>query len=104
MRAGRMRWQVTIVRRTDELDEWDQPLDVWNDLRTVRGEKIHKAEDEKFAAAQRYEARLVTFRIYYTADIRATDRLRCDGLEYDIKGIRELGFRRGLEIAAEYRS
>lgn len=103
MRAGDLRWRVTILRQTDDTNQWDERLDVWEELRTVRALKIHKSEDERFAAEQRYESRLVTFRTNYMPDLLATDRLRCDGLDYEIKGIRELGFRRGTEIAAEYR-
>lgn len=102
MRPGAMCWRVTILRQTDQTNELNEPLDIWNEVRTIRAEKIHKAEDEKFAASQRYESRTVTFRIWYWPDIVATDRLRCVGLVYEIRGIRELGFRRGLEIAAEY--
>ena len=104
MRAGDLKWSVTILRQSPELNEWNEPVGEWLPLRTVRAQKIHKAEDEKFAASQRYESRTVSFRMYFQADILPTDRLLCDGLEYDIRGIRELGFRRGTEIAAEYQS
>ena len=67
----------------------------------INTQKIHKSEDEAFAAAQRYAKRTVTFRTYLQADLAETDRLRCDGVEFNIVGIRELGFRAGLEIAAE---
>lgn len=104
MRAGDLRWRITILRQTGESNSWAEDLDTWEEVRTVRAMKIHKSEDERFAAEQRYESRTVTFRTYFLADLLVTDRLRCDGLEYDIRGIRELGFRRGTEIAAEFRS
>lgn len=104
MRAGQMLWRLTILRQSSQTNEWNEPVGEWEELRTIKAQKIHKAEDERFSASQRYESRAVTFRIHYTADLRATDRLRCDSLEYEIRGIRELGFRRGLEIAAEYQS
>lgn len=97
-----MRWRLTILRRTSETDDYGEQLAEWNEVRTIRAQKIHKAEDERVAASQQYESRTVTFRTYFFPDITATDRLRCDGLIYEIHGIRELGFRRGLEIAAEY--
>lgn len=102
MRAGDLRWRLTILRQTNATNDWSEQLDVWEELRTVRAMKIHKSEDERFAASQRYESRTVTFRTNYLPDLLATDRLRCDGLEYEIRGIRELGFRRGTEIAAEF--
>jgi SPP1 family predicted phage head-tail adaptor len=98
-----MRWRVTILRQTSQTDGLGGQLDSWTVRQTVAAEKIHRSEDERYAAAQRYESRLVTFRLWWTADLFATDRLRCDGVVFDIKGIRELGFRRGLDVAAEAR-
>ena len=37
----------------------------------------------------------------FTSDLTAVDRLRCNGVEYDIKGIREIGFREAIEVKAE---
>lgn len=111
-----MRWRITILRQTLETGPpFDERLNVWYDVLTCWAEKIHKSEDEKFAASQRYASRVVTFRTRWLPimgdgvlterkPLIETDRIRCDGLVYDIKGIRELGFRRGLEIAAEYQS
>ncbi|HWA18961.1 MAG TPA: phage head closure protein [Devosia sp.] len=93
---------MTILRQTEETNEFGERLDDWEEVRTVRAEKIHKSEDEAFAASVRYERRAVTFRMYFAADVSVTDRLRCDGLIYEIRGIREIGFRRGIDVAAEY--
>lgn len=102
MNPGDMRWTVTILRRASGSNAWGEDAGEWRDVRTVRATKIHKSEDEKIAAAQRYEVRTVTFRMWFTADLFVTDRLRCDGLEFEITGLRELGFREGLEVAATY--
>jgi SPP1 family predicted phage head-tail adaptor len=98
-----MRWRVTILRQSQTENDFGEQVDAWTELRTVRAEKIHRTATESFTASQRAERRTVTFRVWYSADILATDRLVCDGLTYDVKGIEEIGFRRGLEITAEYR-
>ena len=104
MRAGDLRWRVTILRETEiGRTAANEPVLEWSEVRTVRAAKIHKSEDEAFSASRNYEVRNVTFRTYHLADLAATDRLQCDGETYEIKGIRELGFRRGLDITAELR-
>lgn len=43
----------------------------------------------------------MTFRTRWFAGISETDKLVSDGVEYDVKGVLEIGRREGLEIAAE---
>ena len=77
-------------------DEW-----VWSDIRTVWAAMKYESADEVFAADQAYARRVVTFTMRFTSDLTAVDRLRCNGVEYDIKGIREIGFREAIEVKAE---
>lgn len=103
MRIGAMNRRVTILRRVQTgTDSLNSPIFEWQSVRTVWAEEIHKREDERFAVDQRYAVRVVTFRTHYLSDISEVDRLECDGLTYDVKGIRELGFHEGTEIAAEW--
>jgi len=104
MRAGELRWRITILRETEiGRTVANEPVMQWTEWRTVRAAKRHKNEDEAFAASKNYEVRNVTFRAYYIPGLAVTDRLQCDGDEFEIKGIRELGFRRGMDITAELR-
>jgi len=77
-------------------DEW-----VWSDIRTVWAAMKYDSVDEEFASNQNYARRVVTFTMRFTSDLTAVDRLRCNGVEYDIKGIREIGFREAIEVKAE---
>ena len=96
--------RILVVERQFQVGEdiLFQPVYEWRPIQQMWAAKLHKSEDEKFAASQRYAVRTVTFTTYWTDNIRETDRLECDGLHYDIKGIREIGFREGIEIAAEW--
>lgn len=77
-------------------DEW-----VWHDHRTVWAAMKYDSVDEEFAAHQTYARRLVTFTMRFTHDLTAVDRLRHDGVTYEIKGITEVGFREAVEVKAE---
>lgn len=89
---------------TGEVDDFEQPIKAWTVVNTFWVSKTHKAEDESFAASQRYARRTVTFDCHYFADIKETDHLEVDGIVYAVKGIREIGFREALEISAEWQS
>lgn len=75
--------------------------EVWADLRTVWGGLRYKKADEEFAANQTYARRVVTFTLRWTSDLSELDRLFCEGVTYDVKGITEIGFRDGIEVKAE---
>lgn len=77
-------------------DEW-----VWSDIRTVWASMKYESADEVFAADQAYARRVVTFTMRFTSNLTAVDRLRCDGVTYDILGIKEVGFREAIEVKAE---
>lgn len=65
----------------------------------IKARLAHQSEDEKFAASQVYESRVVTFTTHMFA-LDATASLECEGVTYGVIGIRQLGRRRGLEIKA----
>ncbi|RWP80460.1 phage head closure protein [Mesorhizobium sp.] len=107
MRIGTMNRRLAILRRVQTgTDALNAPVLEWQPWRTVWAEKIHKKEDEQFSADlhQRYAVHRVIFRTRYLADLSEVDRLECEGATYDIKGVRELGFREGTEITAESQS
>jgi SPP1 family predicted phage head-tail adaptor len=99
--AGTLDRRLTVLRRMQTgVDALNNPVFSFGELRTVWAAKIHKAEDEAFAASQRYATRTVVFRTRYQA-VLETDRLLCEGITYDVKGVREIGRREAVEIAAE---
>lgn len=74
---------------------------LWSDLRRVWAAMKYDSADEEFAAHQTYSRRLVTFTMRFTSNLTAVDRLRCMGVTYDIRGIKEIGNRDGIEVKAE---
>lgn len=66
----------------------------------IKARLTHQSEDERFAASQVYESRIVTFTTHmFVLDSTAT--LECEGVTYGVIGIRQIGRRRGLEIKAQ---
>lgn len=98
---GTLNRRVVIERYTTTGGGSWNPEPVWTDLRTVWAALKYDSADEEFAAGQAYARRVVTFTLRFTRDLTALDRLRCDGVSYEIKGIREIGFREAIEVKAE---
>lgn len=101
MRAGKLDRRLTVQRR--ELvskDGWNDVYD-WTDLITVWCEKEHSKEDiQNLDDAGRHFS-VITFRTRWLSDIREEDRLLFEGETFEIRGIREIGRREGLEIKAK---
>lgn len=62
---------------------------------------VPKSEEERFAASQIYASQVVVFRAHFM-ELTETDRLECEGKTYNIAGLREIGYRAGLEITAKW--
>jgi SPP1 family predicted phage head-tail adaptor len=107
MEAGKLDRRVQFRRFTATDDgfaavpSWaDYGLPVWAERRFV-------SDREQVAAAQvaaRITARFVVRWSDLTGAITPKDRLICEGREYDITGVKEIGRREGVEITAAARA
>ncbi len=74
---------------------------VWGSRRDVTDVERARAAEVQASVTTRFVVRWSAF----AADLTPKDRLTCDGREYDITGIREVGARRTfLEITASARA
>jgi len=98
MRAGSLDRTITIQRATVTVQDDGTPAHSWAPLATVRAQLIQAATDEfirDFGASS--EATYV-FRIRWLDGIKLADRVSYAGRIFDIKEIKELGRREGLEL------
>jgi head-tail adaptor len=105
--AGQLDRRVDVLREiASGPDVLNAPVTTWQAVRSAWAQKVAKAESEQFDPKTnvRFVSRVVTFRMRWFADIAETDRLSSEGIEYDIKGIHELGRREGIEVTAEARA
>ena len=105
MRIGSLDRRLEIVRDLETgRDAYNAPVlqpstiaVVWASKRTLWGSEFLAGEAETVC-----ENRLV-LAIRYRSDLKTTDRLSCEGEEYEISALREIGRRRGIEIQATAR-
>ena len=106
MDAGALDRRVQ-VRRAGLVDDGFGQVEAWADHGApVWAAKKDISDGERFRAlavaanvTTRFQLRLSAF----TAGITPADRLVCEGREYDISGIKEIGRRVGLEVTATAR-
>jgi SPP1 family predicted phage head-tail adaptor len=101
--AGRLDRRVTLLRAVTTTDEFNSPVSTWTELATVAASKEDVSDAERVRAQQVGASLTTRFQIRYSsrvADIDAGDRLTCEGWTFDIKSVKELDRRVGLEISA----
>lgn len=99
MRAGKLDRSITFQSYTSGVDELGNPAGmVWSDIATVRAEIVQASTEEFIRAYGASDETLVIFRIRWLAGIKNADRIVYAGQNHNIKEIKEIGRRRGLEI------
>ena len=107
MEAGKLDRRVQF-RRFTASDDGFAAVPSWADYGPpVWAERRFVSDREQIAAAQvaaRITARFVVRWSDLTGAITPKDRLICEGREYDITGVKEIGRREGVEITAAARA
>lgn len=102
MRAGPLNRYCKIIRRAEvSRDTYNVPVHSETVFCEFWAALVPKTEAEQFAASQVYASRVVVFRTHFVDGLIEADTIECEGARYNISGLRELGYRAGLEIAAK---
>lgn len=103
MNAGQMDRQIVLQTYSTTTDDWNHPVKTWADLATVWASKVDKRETERNELNQTVALTSTTWTIRYRSDIDTTARIKYGTKIYEIRGIKELGRREGLQITTELR-
>jgi len=98
MRAGKLTHTITIQRFASTVDEYGTVVEDWTTFATVKAELIQSSTTEFLRSFGTSEEPAIIFRIRYREDITLADRVMHGGNVFDLKEIRELGRRAGLEL------
>lgn len=105
MNPGRMDRQITIERKTETRDAVGYPVPSWSPLATVWAEVRPLSGREALRSGEALGrvigSETASFFIYHTDGLTIEDRINYDGKIWNIRYIREIGRRDGLEILAE---
>ncbi|MCF6370974.1 phage head closure protein [Rhizobium halophilum] len=100
MRAGKLDRTIIIERQTETVKPSGAVVIAWTEVATMRGEIVQQSATEFLTGYGEAENGTVIFRIRYLPGITTNDRVNFGGVIYDLKEIKELGRRRGLELRA----
>lgn len=98
MRAGRLDRIITIQRSTQSVNDNGTPVFSWSNLTVMRAQIIEMNTEEFIRAFGASDETLIIFRTRFHDGVTNADRIVFDGAEYNIKDMKEIGRRRGLEI------
>jgi SPP1 family predicted phage head-tail adaptor len=107
MNAGTLDQRIIIRRAYSSANAFNEPIATWSDLVTVRAGRRDASASESYRAQQVGAEISTRFTIRWSsqvADVSPLDRLACDGRDYNITAVRDVGRRLWREIDAVARS
>lgn len=102
MRAGKMDRTITIQLPIEgEPDEAGQVIPTWQTLATVRAQIMQASTEEFLRAYGTTDNYAVIFRLRYLSGVTVRHRVQHDGMNLNIREVKEIGRRKGLELRCE---
>lgn len=108
MQTGKHNRRVVIQRATVTQDAGSgENVETWATLATEFAEVVPLSDGERIKAAEVSAEITTRFRMTWKSSlstVNAKDRLTFDSKTWDIWGVKEIGFRQGIEITAAARA
>lgn len=107
MRAGNLDRWLTLQQRVVATNALNEDEETFVDLARVRASKKDLSDGEKVRAQQVGSEITTRFQIRWSVNwsaLNPKDRVECEGREYEVVGVKELGRREGIEITANART
>ena len=101
MRAGKLDRSIKIQAFTSTVDEYGTPVEAWTDLATVRAQIVEASTEEYQRAYGEGGNTVVVFRIRWLAGVTTAHRVVYAGSNLNIRDVKEIGRRKGLELRCE---
>lgn len=98
MRAGKLDKSITIERSAAVIDDYGVPSEGWTTLTTVRAQVIQSSTEEFLKGYGETSETAIIFRIRHMGGLTLADRVTYEGRPHDLKEIKELGRRAGLDL------
>lgn len=98
MRAGKLDKTITIERGTATVDEYGTPSEGWTTVATIRAQVIQSSTEEFLKGFGETAETAIIFRIRHMGGITVGDRVVYEGRPHDLKELKELGRREGLDL------
>ncbi|MBB4955523.1 SPP1 family predicted phage head-tail adaptor [Agrobacterium vitis] len=101
LNIGKMDRRITIEHETETVKPSGSVVKTWAPVATVWAEILQQTASEFLTNYGEAETGTVIFRVRFRPGITTADRVRYDGIAYDLKEIKEIGRRHALELRGE---
>lgn len=101
MRAGKLDRVIDIESFSSSTSADGSPVELWSLVERVRAQLLQMSTDEYLRAYGETEARAVIFRTRWLDGLTTAHRVVYDGRALNIREIKEIGRRAGLELRCE---
>jgi len=98
MKAGKLDRKITIQAATHTVDAYGVPAPAWSTFATMRAQLIQGSTEEFIRAGGAAPEAVAVFRIRWIAGVTTSHRILHGGATFNIKELKEIGRRRGLEL------
>lgn len=98
MRSGALDRTITIQRFTATDDGYGNVTETWADFAAMRAQLVQASTDEFIRDYGVSDETVTIFRTRYLAGVTLADRVIYGGLIHNLKQVKEIGRRRGLEL------
>lgn len=100
MRAGKLDRIIVVQRFSNAVDDYGQPTMTWSDVASLRAQLVQASTEEFIRGAGAIDETVIVFRTHYLDGVTDADRVSYAGDFFNIKELKEIGRRKGLEIRA----
>lgn len=100
MRAGKLDRRITIERLTLTAGAapWDSPVEAWTTHKELPAQIVQASTEEFLRNYGEADEAIVIFRTRYVAGITNADRVVYQGRTHNIREVKEIGRRVGMEL------
>lgn len=98
MRAGKLDKTITIERSEIALNPYRNQITTWVPVANMRAQIVNAATEVFIRGQGATTETSIVFRMRWLDGVTTGNRITYDGAAYDIKELKELGRRRGLDI------
>lgn len=102
MRAGNLDRTITLdAFAPGPPDDYGSGSPVWSAFKTVRAQLVTMSTEEYLRAYGETAETAIVFRIRFTEGVTTEHRVGYDGRNFNIREVKEIGRRKGLELRCE---
>jgi SPP1 family predicted phage head-tail adaptor len=101
MRAGKLDRTIIVQAFSNTVLPDGTPVEAWATLATVRAQIVQASTDEFLASHGESDSLNVVFRVRWLAGVTTDHRVQYEGKNLNIREVKEIGRRQGLELRCE---